>query len=183
MYEKLPLQESLFLGFCAVFILLTRVVLRLHLSISGHVMFFTVLFLMIARGCVSYGFAATFTSLLAGVGAMVLGIGQGGPLLLLKFVLPGLVIDIGAYIFTGMFQSYLLCALVGAVASSTKAIGTFIIDLLVGMDRTIIIQHAVFETAAAVLFGVAGSLFVPQVIKRLKCYGVIQGLNKRNQIQ
>lgn len=77
MYKRLALKESLFLGFCAVFILLTRVIFRLHLSISGHVMFFTVLFLMIARGSVAYSFAATFTALLAGVGAMVLGIGRG----------------------------------------------------------------------------------------------------------
>ncbi len=181
MYKRLALKESLFLGFCAVFILLTRVIFRLHLSISGHVMFFTVLFLMIARGSVAYSFAATFTALLAGVGAMVLGIGQGGPFLLLKFVLPGLAIDIGALVFTGMFQSYAMCALVGAVASSTKAIGTYIIDTLLGVDKTIIFQHAVLETSAAVLFGVAGSLFVPHIIKRLKSYGVIQDWNKRNE--
>jgi hypothetical protein len=181
MFERLPLRESLFLGFCAIFILLTRVLFRLRLGVSGHVMLFTVLFLMIARGCVAYTFAATFTALLAGVGAMVLGIGQGGPLLLLRFVLPGLAIDIGAFIFPRMFQSYLLCALVGAVASSTKAIATFAVDLAVGMNKVIILQHAVYETAAAVLFGVAGGLFVPQIIKRLKSHGVIQGINDRSQ--
>lgn len=180
MFGRLPLKESLFLGFCAIFILVTRVVFRIHIGVSGHVMLFTVLFLMIARGCVPYPFAATFTALLAGVGAIVLGIGQGGPLLLLRFVLPGLVVDTGAFIFPRMFQSYLLCALVGAVASSTKAISTYAVDLVVGMNKVIILQHAVYETAAAVLFGVAGSLLVPQIIKRLKSAGVIQGSNERS---
>jgi hypothetical protein len=35
------------------------------------------------------------------------------------------------------------------------------------MDEVIIVRHAVYETAAAMLFGVAGSIFVP-IIKRLK---------------
>ncbi|MGO9416739.1 MAG: hypothetical protein ACLP51_16600 [Syntrophobacteraceae bacterium] len=137
-------------------------------------MFFTILFLLTARGCVHYAFAATFTSLLAGMGAMALGIGQGGPLLLTKFILPGLVIDIGAFMLPGMFKSYLQCVPVAAAASATKAISTLIIDLLVGMDKTVIVQHALLETAAAVFFGVAGSLFVPQIIRRLEAHGIIQ---------
>jgi hypothetical protein len=171
---KLSLKESLFLGFCAVFILLTRAGLRLHLGISGHVMFFTILFLLTARGCVHYAFAATFTALLAGMGAIALGIGHGGPLFLSKFVLPGLVIDIGAFMLPGMFKSYLQCVAVAAAASATKGMETFIIDLLVGMDKTVILQHAVLETTTAVFFGVAGSLFVPQIIRRLEAHGIIQ---------
>ena len=40
--NRISLKESLFLGFCAVFVLLSRGALRLHLGISGHVMFSTV---------------------------------------------------------------------------------------------------------------------------------------------
>jgi hypothetical protein len=171
--SKISLKESLFLGFCAVFVLLSRGALRLHLGISGHAMFSTMFFLLIARGCVPRFFSATITGLFAGVAAMALGMGKGGPLLLMKFVLPALVVDLGAAVLPLMFQSYLLCALVAAIASATKFIDTYVVDLLVSMNQDIILQHAFLEAGPAVLFGVAGGLFVPPVIRRLKAYGVI----------
>jgi hypothetical protein len=171
--SRISLKESLFLGFCAVFVLLSRAALRLHLGISGHVMFSTMFFLLIARGCVPRFFAATITGLFAGIAAMALGMGKGGPLLLIKFVLPSLVVDVGAVALPFMFQSYFLCALVAAVASSTKFIDTYVVDRLVKMNQEVILQHAFLETVPAVLFGVAGGLFVPPVIRRLKSHGVI----------
>lgn len=171
--SRITLKESLFLGFCAVFVLLSRAALRLHLGISGHAMFSTIFFLLIARGCVPRFFSATITGLFAGAAAMALGMGKGGPLLLIKFVLPALVIDVCAVALPLMFQSYFLCALVAAMASSTKFIDTYVVDLLVSMNKDIILQHAFLEAAPAVLFGVAGGLFVPPVIRRLKSYGVI----------
>ena len=104
---------------------------------------------------------------------MALGMGKGGPLLLIKFILPALVVDIGAQAVPVMFQSYLLCALVAAMAAATKFIDTYVMDRLVSMNPDIILRHAFLEAAPAVLFGVAGSLFVPPVIRRLKSYGVI----------
>ena len=83
------------------------------------------------------------------------------------------VVDIGAMSLPFMFQSYLLCALVAAMASSTKFIDTYIVGLLVAMNPDIILQHAFLEAVPAVLFGTAGGLFVPPVIRRLKSHGVI----------
>ena len=171
--KDLPLKEALFLGFCAVFILFTRAALRLHLGIPGHAMFFTLFFLLLARGCVSYRFSATFVGLLSGVMAVVLGLGKGGPLILIKFVLPAVVVDIGAMVIPVVFQSYLLCALLAAVAASTKAIDTYIVDSLVGMDETIILQHVLLKASGGVAFGVVGSLLIPPVIRKLKAYGAI----------
>ena len=94
---KLLLKDSLFLGFCAVFIVFSRATMRLHLGIPGHAMFFTIFFLMTARGCVGHLFASTFTGFLAGIIAMVLGLGKSGPLMLLIFIMPGLVIDLSAF--------------------------------------------------------------------------------------
>jgi hypothetical protein len=171
--NKLPLKESLFLGFCAVFIVLARSALKLHLHIAGHAMFLTMFFLLIARGCVRYTFAATITGLLAGALALVLGVGRLGPAILTGFVLPAFIVDLSALILPRMFQSYLQCALVGALAPSVKFVGTYIVDLMVVMDKEIIIKHALVETAGAVLFGLAGSLFVPPVIRKLRAYGVV----------
>lgn len=172
--NRLPLKDALFMGFCAVFLLVTKGAMRWHLGISGHAMFLTVFFLMLARGCVTSRLAATFTGLLAGVGAVALGMGHGGPVLLLNFLLPGATIDAGARIAPGLFTSYARCALVGAIAGATKFAGRAAMDLMVGMDHAIIVQHALLESLAALLFGIAGGLCIPAVVRRLQAHGVIE---------
>ncbi|MBI5505158.1 MAG: hypothetical protein HY899_10185 [Deltaproteobacteria bacterium] len=172
--NRVPLKDSLFMGFCAVFLLVTKGAMRWHLGISGHAMFLTVFFLMLARGCVASRLAATVTGLLAGAGAVALGMGHGGPVLLLNFLLPGATIDAGARIAPGLFTSYARCALVGATAGATKFAASAAMDLMVGMDRAIIVQHALLESVAALLFGIAGGLCVPPVLRRLEAHGVIQ---------
>jgi hypothetical protein len=172
---RLPLKTSLFLGFCAVFILFFRAVLRLHLQVSGHAMFFTVFFLFTARGCVRYRPAATFTGLLAGLGALALGLGKAGPLVLTKFVLPGLMIDLGALLLPNLFQSYFQCALIASLASSTKFLDTYVLDWLIGMDRGVMLRHASLEAGTALLFGLAAGLLVVPVIRQLKAHGLVSG--------
>ena len=171
--RQLPLKESLFLGFCAIFILFSRVALRLHLHIPGHAMLFIVFFLFLARGCVGYRASATFTGLLAGLGAFALGLGKSGPMLIPTFVLPGMVVDMGALLLPGLFQSSLLCTFIAALASATKFLGTYAMDWLLGMDRKVMVQHAVFEAATAMVFGILAGLLVVPVIRKLKAHGLV----------
>jgi len=172
--NRLTLRDSLFIGFCAVFLLVTKGALRWHLGISGHVMFVTVFFLMLARSCVAVGVAATFTALLAGIGAAAFGMGMKGPVaLLLNFVLPGATIDAGARIVPGLFTSYPKCAVIGAIAGATKFASTAAADLMIGMDRSVLVSHALLESLGAVAFGIAGALCIPPVLRRLEARGVI----------
>lgn len=169
-----PLKESLFIGFCAVFLVASRAALRWKLGISGHSMFFIVFFLMLARGCVPLRGAATMTGALAGLMSIILGLGKGGPLLLLKFVLPALVIDLGAWLLPAFFFGYGGCAMVAIAASFSKFIGTAAVDLLMGMDRAIILQHALLESIFAIPFGLLGAMLVPPVLHRLQAFDVIK---------
>jgi hypothetical protein len=171
---KLSLRDALFLGFCAVFILCAKAVLRLHLHIPGHSMFFTVFFLLIARGCVQHKLAATFSGLLAGIMAVILGMGKGGPLILVKFMLPGMSIDVVALIAVGLFESVALCVIAASFAGATRFISTLCIDFLAGMDPDILMQHALIQSAGNVLFAMAGGIAVPMVIHKLKAYGAVR---------
>jgi hypothetical protein len=169
----LPLKESLFLGFCAALLVITKAAFRWHLGISGHAMLFTAFFLLLARGCVSFRGAASVTGLLAGIAAAALGMGKGGPLVIGKFLLPALAVDLGALILPWLFGSFLLCALIGALAGATKFFGTAAVDLLVGMDPAIVWRHSLLEALAALAFGAVGALGVPPVLRRLQAYGVL----------
>jgi hypothetical protein len=151
------------------------------MNIPGHSMLFTIFFLMLARGCVAYRFSATATGLVAGALAILLGLGKGGPLILLKFMLPAFIIDIGAMIFPWGFTGYVFCLILGALAASTKFLDTYFIDYLIGMDPTVNLQHAFIGSFFGCLFGMAGSLFVPPVMGKLNAHGIIhQHLGSRD---
>jgi hypothetical protein len=171
--NRISLKESLFLGFCAVFMVVLRAGLRLHMNIPGHSMLFTVFFLMLARGCVHHRFSATATALVGGALAVLLGLGKGGPLILLKFILPALVVDAGAMIFPLGFTRYSFCLIVGALAAATKFLDTYFIDYLIGMDPTVKLQHAFIGAFFGCLFGMAGSLFVPPLMAKLQAHGIV----------
>lgn len=172
--KRLSLKDSLFLGFCAVFIILFKAALRLHLNIPGHSMLFTIFFLLLARACVPYRFSATWTGLISGAMAVILGLGKGGPLILLKFILPAIIIDLGVFIYPYWFNSYLFCVILAAVAASTKFFNTYLVDVLIGMDHTITLQHALLGSVFGCIFAIAGGLFVPPIVKKLNTHGIIE---------
>jgi len=171
--KQFTLQEAICLGFCASFIVITRAGLRLHLNIPGHAMFFTMFFLILARGCVPRMGAATLAGLVAGLLSMLLGMGKGGPLILLKFVVPGLIVDLGGILYAGFPGSYLACAIIGASASASRFLTIVVVEWVIGMDWSVILQHAAISSSVGVLFGAAGSLMAPPVVRRLKASGLI----------
>jgi hypothetical protein len=118
--------------------------------------------------------AAVITALLAGVAAAALGMGKGGPLVVLKFLFPALAIELGALVSPRLWSSHLLCALIGAVAGATKFFSTAAVDLLVGMDSSVIWAHALFAAATGTAFGILGGLCLPPVLRRLQAYGVLR---------
>lgn len=171
--NRLTLKDSLFLGFCAVFIILMRAALRLHLNIPGHSMLFTLFFLMLARACVPTRFSATFTGLISGMMAVILGLGKGGPLILMKFLPPAMVIDILAMPVPAWYTRYGYCLLMAALAASTKFFSTVTVDVLIGMDPTVTLIHALTGSVFGAFFGMAGSLFVPPITAKLNAHGII----------
>jgi hypothetical protein len=173
--KPLTLKDALFLGFCAVLLIAARAALRLHLKIPGHSMLFTLFFLLLARGCVRNNLAASFTALLTGVMAVILGMGKGGPLILIKYLLPALVVDAMAGVLAAaLFESMVLCVITAILAASTRFLSDAAMDLLAGMDLSIVVRHAALQTVGNVIFGAFGALGVPTVIRKLRAFGAIE---------
>jgi hypothetical protein len=173
--KRLSLKDALFLGFCAVLVIAVRAALRLHLKIPGHSMLFTLFFLLLARGCVRNNLAASFTALLTGIMALILGMGKGGPLILIRYLLPALVVDAMAFVLAdSLFQSMLLCVLTAVLAASTRFLSDAAMDFLAGMEFSIVLRHAGLQTASNVVFGGIGALGVPAVIRKLRAFGAIE---------
>ena len=167
------LRDTLLVGFCALFLLVTKMALRLNLGIPGHAMFFTIFFLILPRAVTGRKLAATATGLAAGLASVLLGMGKGGPLLLLKFLFPSLCVDLAFLLFPGMGGSYVFCTVVGLAAAATRIVGVAATDWLVGMDPAVIMAHALLKTLGGALFGGLGGLAAAPIIRKLKARGML----------
>ena len=173
LWGSFTLREALLLGFCATFIVLTRAALRIHFSLPGHSMFFLMFFLVMARGCVPKVGASTLVGVIAGLVCMLLGMTKMGPMILANFILPAIVVDIACLIYPRLPASFPACLVAGALAASSKALSAAGLDLLLGMETELMLQHVLITTAASAAFGALGSLPVPAVIRRLQANRLI----------
>jgi hypothetical protein len=174
LWNRFSLREAIYLGFCAAFIIITRIILMLHLKIPGHAMFFTIFFLLLARGSVPKTGSATMVGLVTGILSAFLGLGKEGPFIALKFLLPGFIVDLGGVVYPGLPSSYIACIIVGILASATRFVTFFAVELLIGMEKELILGQAVFSLTLYVIFGGFGSLMVPPIIRRLKANRLIE---------
>jgi hypothetical protein len=172
-WRHLSLSEGLWLGFCATFIIVTKAFLRLHLHLTGHAMFFTMFFFLLGKGAVPKRGAATLVGLVAGILGLMLGMGKEGPLIILRYMLAGFVIDAACAIYPRVLETSLGCALVAAIASTSRAVTLILVEWLAGMETVLIMQHAAIGSVMNILFGVLGSLMVPPIIRRLKAAGLV----------
>jgi hypothetical protein len=147
--------------------------LLLHLKIPGHAMVFTMFFLILGRGCVPKTGAATIIGLVAGLLSALLGLGKEGPLVALKFLLPGAIVDLGGAVYPQLPSSYAACVIVGTIASATRFVTFLALEWLIGMEKELILAHALVTFIMYVIFGGFGSLMVPPIIRRLKANQLI----------
>ena len=168
MWNRFTLREALCLSFCATFIIIAKAVLRLHLHITGHSMVFTMFFLILGRGCVQRLGAATFTGMIAGILSLVLGMGaKSGPLVILKFLLPGVFIDCAAAVYPMLAYRYTACIIAGALAAGSRAFIIGLVESLAGMESVLILQNMILASIMNMIFGGIGGAMVPTVVRRL----------------
>ncbi len=175
LWRRFTLREALLLGFCATFIILTRAGLRLHLHLPGHVMFFTMFFFLLARGCVPKIGAATLVGVIVSLASLLLGMGTKGPMVFVKFLLPALLVDLAGAVYPAFIAAMPACALVGAVAAAVRAVVDIGLEWITGMEEEIIVRKAVITALMFALYGGLGSLPVPSIVRRLRKNGLIDG--------
>lgn len=179
LWRRFTLKEGIFLGFCATFIILARAGLRLHLHLPGHVMFFTMFFYLLARGCVPKIGSATLVGLIVSLASFLLGMGTKGPVVFVKFLLPALLVDLAGFIYPAFVNSMLACALVGALSAATRALADTWIEWLSGMEGEVILQKTVITAGLFAFYAGLSALAVPSIVRRLRRNGLIdQGMSE-----
>jgi len=172
---RLETREILLIVFFAAFLVAAKAAMRWHIHVPGHAMIGTAFGLVLVRHCVDRRSAATLAGLIAGVIIAILGMGKGGPLLLLKFALPGAVVDLGTAlgprrgapisIGTGVF--------LGALAGTSGVIPLVLIEWLADADPAVIALHALGSGIGKMLFGAAGGAAAAWVARELAHHGLL----------
>lgn len=173
LWRQLDTREALLLAFFATFVVLAKAALRWHLHVSGHAMFTTALLLVIARACVRRPGAATLVGLLSGIACALLGMGNGGPLLVLKLVLPGIVVDLGAAWNPDRFPETWRSSVIGAAAGASHFVPVALIETLAGLPPDLILAHASLSAAAKAGFGALGGAGGAVIASRLRHHGLL----------
>lgn len=177
MTRRLETREALLIAFFATFLVAGRAALRWHLHIPGHSMAPTAFALVVVRSCVDRRAAASLCGLVAGVAVAGLGMGRGGPILALKLVLPGAVVDLGAGSSSGgdgrARFSLGAGALLGALAGATGFVPVVLVEGWAGVEPAVIALHAATAAGTKAVFGAAGGWAGAWVARELRHHGVI----------
>jgi len=171
--RKLETREALLLAFFATFMVLARAALRWHVHLTGHAMLANALLLVVARACVERAAAATLTGTLAGLACAGLGMGSGGPLIVLKLMLPGIAVDLGWKRLANLRNPLWRGALLGACAGATHLLPIALVEGLAGVAASVVIGHALLAAGSKAAFGAIGGSLGMAIAVRLRHHGLI----------
>jgi hypothetical protein len=168
----LSTREALLLAFFAGFVLAAKAALRLHLHVPGHAMFTTVIGLWLARACVPRAGAATTVGALAGLATALLGMGKGGPLAVLRLLLPGLAVDLTARL-ARRLPGRVAAPLAGVLAGLAGAVPVALVEALAGAPREVVLGHGALSATGKALFGGLGGAVAAALVVRLRAHGLV----------
>ena len=175
------LQDALFIGFCATLLVALKGMLRLKLGLAGHSMILMSFFYLICYCTVGRVGAITACGVMAGAVAAILGIGNGGPLIFLKFFIPALTMEAVMLLiqrFTTLRWRLIIVAFAGTLAWSAKSL---VEDLLVGMSFKVALVRFAWKVCQGAIFAIVGALLVIPVVQRLKAHDLVHSDTKLDQ--
>lgn len=172
--RSLSLQDSLFVGFCATLLVALTGLLRLNIGLSGHTMFLTSFFYLICYGVLGRFGSITACGAIAGFVAMALGVGKGGPLILLKFILPAISMDLVALLLPLSMNIHWRCVILGISGCIAWAGKVALANALAGMALDVMFIQWGISILQGGFFAILGALLVPPVLARLKAHDLIK---------
>ncbi|PKH58185.1 core component of ECF transporter [Shewanella sp. Choline-02u-19] len=179
MKSHFELEDALFIGFCATLLVVLKSMLRLKLGLSGHSMFLMTFFYLLCYGAVGRVGCITACGLLAGIVAMMLSIGKGGPLILLKFGLPAVAMDLTLLMIAGMFKLRWQCVIVALIGCLAWASKGWVENMLAGMTHQIALTKFALNFLQGGVFAIGAALIVPTVLRRLQSHDLLQDHHKQ----
>jgi hypothetical protein len=149
----------------AVLVLVAKTVLRMPIKVSGHAGVLWIAALMVGRSAVRYPAAATIMGLIGGTLVAIFQPSDAGSLFtVLKYVLPGMMLDLLAPLVGGRFNHVVPAMIAGAAAHATKVLVDVVQGLVAGITGPLLYAGLTVSLVLHIVFGALGGLVAAQIV-------------------
>lgn len=164
----LTTRQLVVLALIAALLVGTKLVLNLPLRVPGHSGIFWMAYLIIGRGLVRKRGAGTILGLVSGLLAVAIVGGREGMLVWVKYLAPGMVMDLGAALSGERLDSPVIGLLVGALGNAAKLSASLIVSLLLGIPAGYLAIGLGLAAVSHVAFGALGGWFGALIVRYLR---------------
>ncbi len=161
-------REIVLLALLAALIVVTKMVLRMPIRVPGHSGVLWMAALVIGRGLVRRPWAGTVLGFVSGVLAVLFVGGAEGPLLWVKYLAPGVVLDGVDLLIPGGLHDRFIATLAGGIANCAKLLSATVIALLMGLDAGFLVVGLGASALSHAFFGAIGGWLGSFLLKRLE---------------
>ena len=167
-------QDLVVLALFAALIALSKAVFRMPIHVPGHSGITWMAILLVGRGLVRRPWAGTVLGLVSGILAMAVVGGSEGLLLWVKYLAPGVAMDLTALLSREHLDHPFVGIVSGAVANVAKLTTSLIISLALGIPTGYLALGLGLSATTHVVFGALGGWLGTLVLRALKRANVPQ---------
>jgi hypothetical protein len=168
------LRDALVLALLGALIVAAKMAIRLPIKVPGHSTIFWMFFLVLGKGLVPRMGSGAIMGLFSGILAALTGMGKQGVFVIVKFVVPGLALDLLSLpLFVILPPKRLLAkpwvgALLGALVNLTKLASNVGLGVLLDMPLERMEALVGLAIAAHIAFGGLGGLVASLALRRVQ---------------
>jgi hypothetical protein len=163
----LTTRELAILALFAALVALSKAFLRMPLHVPGHSGITWMAILLVSRALVRRPGAGTLVGLVSGLLAVMIVGGREGLLVWVKYLAPGMVMDIGALLSGERLDRPLVAMTVAAAANAAKLTSSLIVSLVLGIPAGYIALGLGLAATTHVVFGAIGGWLGAFVVRTL----------------
>jgi hypothetical protein len=167
-FWSFTLRDVLLVAIVADLIVLAKVFLRVPLHVPGHTGVVVVALFVVGAGLIDRRGAATLIGLLAGLLAVVFGLGTVPLITWVRYVAMGVTVDLGLLFVPDLLERRSALVVVGALASLAKLSAAVLIGLLLELPLGFLFWGLGYAATTHAVFGALGGLLGFYVLRELR---------------
>ncbi|MHA1713626.1 MAG: ECF transporter S component [Candidatus Ranarchaeia archaeon] len=164
-------------------IAISKFIFRLPVQIPGHSGFFWMSILIVNQGVVRKLGSGFIVGAVSGMLAFIFGIGSIGILVILKYVFPGVVVDLLWWLVQQDFRNPVCGTIAGALANLTKLLANTFVNCILGVPANFLLIGLQFAFVSHLIFGSLGGFVASLALVGLYRSGGISILDQVNELK
>lgn len=166
--RRFTTHEIIVLALLAALIAVSKAVVNLPLHVPGHSGATWMAILLVGRALVRKPGAGTLLGFVSGILAVLIVGGKEGLLVWVKYLAPGMVMDLGGFLSGERLDHPLAGLLAGAAANAAKLTASLIVSLMLGIPAGYLAVGLGIAATTHIAFGALGGWLGSLVVRTLR---------------